>query len=299
MIGGITHVTMEAAELEHGVTLGTDLGFTLDFVDRVELPAAFEGIGTSDHTLPLALLAGPRGIRLEVVQHRRSTGRRGAYTPLFEGPPPHPGRPTVDRPGIRAALLRAGALADPACRAVAGPGGDAWFDSSGAPGGLAGLLCHAEDVRVEAAFWSAFARARWSTVGDEGAWGSVSSPLLPAPCRLVILPAEGDRPRHAMNDCGFPSIGVAATAIDADCARALAAGATLRAEPIVTTVGGRPLRMALIETPGGAPVELLSVHRDGSRGRPAARRAPVAPAASGAHPHPTTTAGAGPDDIHA
>lgn len=167
---------------------------------------------------------------------------------------------------------------------MAGPGGDAWFDSSGAPGGLAGLLCHAEDVRVEAAFWSAFARARWSTVGDEGAWGSVSSPLLPAPCRLVILPAEGDRPRHAMNDCGFPSIGVAATAIDADCARALAAGATLRAEPIVTTVGGRPLRMALIETPGGAPVELLSVHRDGSRGRPAARRAPVAPAASGAHP---------------
>ncbi|TKA00297.1 hypothetical protein [Actinacidiphila oryziradicis] len=264
MIAGVTHVTMEAG-LEHGIALGIALGFELDFVDRVRLPAAFEGVEDSDHTLPLALLAGLRGIRLEVVQHRKPSGRRGAYSGIFRCPPPAPAHPVAGRRAIRDVLLRAGALADPTCRAVAGPDGEAWFEPSAAAGGLVGLLCHAEDVRAEAEFWSAFARARWTTVGPDAAWGSLSSPLFPAECRLVIVRGDGARPPHAMNDSGFPSIGLGSTAVDADRARAVAAGATVRSEPIVTDVGGRPLRMALIETPGGAPVELLSVHRSAPR----------------------------------
>ncbi len=43
-----------------------------------------------------------------------------------------------------------------------------------------------------------------------------------------------------MNDVGFPSMGVFSTSIAADRDRAVAAGATPLAEPIVTEVGGRP-----------------------------------------------------------
>ncbi|MFC9329769.1 hypothetical protein [Kitasatospora sp. NPDC057015] len=279
MIAGVTHLTMESP-LEPGIALGTALGFRLDFVDRVELPAAFEAVEDDDHVLPLALLAAPSGIRLEVVDHGRSSGRRGAYEAVFRSRPPS-GPPVGGREATREALRRAGPLTDPVCRAVAGPAGTAWFDSGSdaesgtgsapdaapdtAAGGLAGLLCRVADVRAEADFWSAFAKARWDSVQRDAAWGTLSSPLLPAECRLLLVPGDGSRPVHAMNDLGFPSIGVASTSIEADCARAVAAGATLRAEAVVTSVGGRPLRMALIETPGGAPVELLSVHRAGAR----------------------------------
>ena len=281
MIAGVTHLTMESP-LEPGIALGTAVGFALDFVDRVELPAAFEAVEDDDHVLPLALLAAPSGIRLEVVDHGRSSGRRGAYEAVFRCRPPS-GPPVAGREALREVLRRSGTLTDPVCRAVAGPAGTAWFESGSgsgsesgsgaasdavpdtAAGGLAGLLCRVTDVRAEADFWSAFAKTRWDSVQEDAAWGTLSSPLLPAKCRMLLVPGDGARPAHAMNDLGFPSIGVASTSIEADCARAVAAGATLRSEAIVTSVGGRPLRMALIETPGGAPVELLSVHRGGAR----------------------------------
>ncbi|MFE2910974.1 VOC family protein [Kitasatospora indigofera] len=273
MIAGVTHLTMESP-LESGIALGAALGFGLDFVDRVELPAAFEAVEDEDHVLPLALLAAPSGIRLEVVDHGRTSGRSGAYEAIFRCRPPA-GPPVAGREALREALRSEGTLTDPVCRAVAGPAGAAWFESGSgsepdaapdtAAGGLAGLLCRVTDVRAEADFWSAFAKARWDSVQRDAAWGTLSSPLFPAACRLLLVPGDGARPAHAMNDLGFPSIGVASTSIEADCARAVAAGATLRAEAVVTSVGGRPLRMALIETPGGAPVELLSVHRGAAR----------------------------------
>ncbi|MET9614943.1 hypothetical protein [Kitasatospora indigofera] len=323
MIAGVTHLTMESP-LEPGIALGTALGFELDFVDRVELPAAFEAVEDEDHILPLALLAAPSGIRLEVVDHGRTSGRRGAYEAIFRGRPPA-GPPVAGREALREVLRRAGALADPVCRAVAGPAGTAWFESgpdaesgsgsesgsesgsdaaSGtAAGGLAGLLCRVADVRAEADFWSAFAKARWGSVQRDAAWCTLSSPLFPAACRLLLVPGDGTRPAHAMNDLGFPSIGVASTSIEADCARAVAAGATLRAEAVVTSVGGRPLRMALIETPGGAPVELLSVHRlraPGSSPVASASRGPRHPRPGGASPSSAPIdAGAQPDDIQA
>ncbi|MEU2577721.1 hypothetical protein ACIP3B_33830 [Streptomyces anulatus] len=60
-------------------------------------------------------------------------------------------------------------------------------------------------------------------------------------------------------------MGVFSTSIAADRDRAVAAGATPLAEPIVTDVGGRRLAMALIRTPGGARAELLSVARNRTR----------------------------------
>lgn len=268
MIAGITHLTMEA-EITGGIRLaGQWARFEPDFIDELDLPRTFEDVEDSDGTLPLALLTAPGGIRLEVVQHRAPSGRPSAYEGIFASrPPPSAGHVAPGRPEVRDVLLRAGVLTDPMYAALPVPGGGAWFDASGATDGLAGVLCEVGDVRAEADFWSGFARTTWHGDGTDAAWASMSSPVLPAPCAFVVVrgdPATRPTP-HAMNDRGFPSIGVASTSIDADCARAVAAGATLRSEPIVTTVGGRPLRMALIETPGGAPVELLAAHRSTGR----------------------------------
>lgn len=274
MIAGITHLTMEA-DLQRGVDAGTSWGLRLEFRDDVALPASFERIEDADHTLPLALLAG-HGIRLEVVQHRRTSATPGAYTPLFRSRPPD-GLPLRDRVHTRELLLRAGMMDDPTCVALPVPDAEAWFDSSAASGGLAGILCSVADVPREAEFWTAFAKARWRHAGADGAWGHLSSPLPDAHGALVLVPHPTDtavsaEAAHAMNDRGFPSIGVLSTAIDTDCARAVDAGAVLRAAPIATTVGDRPLRMALIETPGGAPVELLTVTASPRRGVGSGRR---------------------------
>ena len=260
MIAGVTHLTMEA-DLARGVELGASLGFQLSFRNEVELPAGFEGIEDGASMLPLALLQGLRGIRLEVVQHQRQTGLRGAYTGVFRCSPPVAAGPAVSRPELSSILRQADLLLDPTCVAMTTPSGEAWFESSSPGGGLAGIVCRVSDVRAEAGFWAAFARTRWDAVGADAAWGSVPSPLPQAQCRFVIVRAA-DAPRvYAMNDSGFPSIGVISTSIERDCDKAVAVGAVLRSGPVTTTVGGRSLRMALISTPGGAPVELLAVHR--------------------------------------
>ncbi|WP_416983884.1 hypothetical protein [Streptomyces sp. T028] len=122
------------------------------------------------------------------------------------------------------------------------------------------------DLPAETEFWSRFAGLRWESRAREAAWGTVPSPVPETRCRLLIVPAHGEpAPGHAMNDAGFPSMGVFSTAIDTDCAKAVTAGAKLRAEPITTSVGGRPVRMALIETPVGTPVGLLTVIKSGQR----------------------------------
>jgi hypothetical protein len=260
MIAGVTHLTMEA-ELERGVSLGAELGYEPDFLDEVELPPGFEGIEDSEPRLPLALLGGLPGIRLEVVAHRRQTGRRGAYTGIFRCAPP--AGVAVARPEVEAILRQAKTLLSPTCVTMATPGAEAWFDSSPVAGGLAGLMCQASDVRAEAGFWSRFAKAKWSMLGADAACGSVPSPRPGASCELVIMHRDDVPAAYAMNDSGFPSMGVFSTAIEGDCDRAVAAGGKLRAEPIVTSVGGRLLRMALISTPGGAPVELLALQRRG------------------------------------
>jgi hypothetical protein len=263
MIAGVTHLTMEA-DLDRGVGLGAALGLRAEFRDEVELPPSFEKVQDNGPTLPLALLAGPSGIRLEVVQHKRRTDQQSAYTAIFRCAPPVAAGSVVERPEVGAILRKANTLLDPICVAITATGAEAWFESSSQAGGLAGLLCRARDVRAEAEFWSTFARAKWTEVDQAAAWGSVPSPLPQARCEFVIV--HCDEPSvYAMNDAGFPSMGVYSTSVDDDCARAVAAGATVRAEPIVTTVGGRVLRMALISTPSGAPVEILGVQRNPRR----------------------------------
>jgi hypothetical protein len=265
VIAGVTHVTMEAA-LDRGIEFGIDLGLLLEFVDEVALPAAFERVEEGDHRLPLALLTGgpgldPRGVKLEIVQHRLRSGRRGAYTGLFRCPVPAGAASVPGDPRVAAVLRTSGLLRDPVCAITAPPDGEAWFDAAAMPGGgLAGILCVASDVWAETAFWSTFARFTWRDVGAEAAWASMSWPVLKATCEFVVIRGAGPA-RYAMNDSGFPSIGVYSTAVDVDCDRAVAAGAKLLAAPIGTTVGGRRVRMALVATPGGAPVELLSVQR--------------------------------------
>jgi hypothetical protein len=276
MIAGITHLTMEA-NLERGVDAGTTWGLGLQFRDEVALPASFERVEDDDHMLPLALLTGA-GIKLEVVQHRRTSGVPGAYTGVFACRPSD-GLSVRDRTPTRELLRRAGVVEDPVCVALPVPGSEAWFDASAASDGLAGIVCSVRDVPREAEFWTDFAKAKWGRVAADGAWGHLPSPLPEAFGALVLDPQTVGVPTragvgHAMNDQGFPSMGVLSTAVDVDCARAVDAGAVLRAAPITTTVDGRPLRMALIETPGGAPVELLSVAAGTRRLRSPGRTAP-------------------------
>ncbi|MER5276882.1 hypothetical protein ABT025_14120 [Streptomyces sp. NPDC002809] len=261
MIAGITHLTMEA-DLDRGVDAATAWGLGLRFRDEVALPASFEQVEDDAHMLPLALLAGP-GLQLEVVQHRRTSGGPGAYTGVFACRPPA-GPPVRDRPRTGELLRRAGLVKDPVCVAVPVPRGEAWFDASAAADGLAGILCSVRDVPREAEFWSDFARAKWVRVTADEAWGRLPSPLPGSSGAIVLESRTAGAPTragagHAMNDRGFPSMGVLSTAVDADCARAVDAGGALLAAPITTAVDGRSVRMALFETPGGAPVELLSV----------------------------------------
>jgi hypothetical protein len=257
MIAGVTHLTMEA-ELKHGIGLGVDLGFELDFTDDIELPAGFEGVECSDYVLPMALLVNTHGIRLEVARHRWQTARRGAFTAVFRSAPPATLGTVVHRPEIGNVLRQAGVLLDPTCMVMTNFGGEAWFDALPSGVGLAGILCYAVDVFTEAEFWSSFAQVMWSGVSADAAWGSISSPLPQAQCQWVIMQSDEVPPTYSMNDSGFPSIGIFSTAIERDLERAEAAGATLMSEPIVTTVGGTLLRVALILTPAGAPVELLA-----------------------------------------
>ncbi|MGH1552015.1 hypothetical protein ACRAWF_07305 [Streptomyces sp. L7] len=124
------------ASLEQGVDAGTTWGLGLRFRDDVALPASFEQIEDADHALPLALLAGP-GIKLEVVQHRWTSGVPGAYTGVFACRPPV-GSPVRGRTRTHELLRATGVVADPVCVAVPVAGGEAWFDASAASDGLAG-----------------------------------------------------------------------------------------------------------------------------------------------------------------
>ncbi|WP_198544764.1 hypothetical protein [Streptomyces anulatus] len=96
----MTHLTMEA-DLDHGSALAESWGFTPVFRDEVVLEAGFEGIDDGDAPLPLSLLAGPGGLRLEVVRHRRTSGRPSAYGALFRSPPPDGARTRNPRRGSR------------------------------------------------------------------------------------------------------------------------------------------------------------------------------------------------------
>lgn len=280
MITGITHLTMEG-ERAHVLRLAAGMGFAPRVVDDVELPAGFEDPDDAEGVLPLAVLEAARGMRLEVVTHSRSTGRRGAWGGVFAGPPPVGAGRVVARPELAERLRRAGVLGDPVCVEldVGGardlPPAEAWFGTSGhgdeddgdggcgsaAGGGLAGILGRTADVAAEVAFWSAFARVRWDEVGIDAAYGRAPLPMPRQTCAVVLVRDEARTEPFAMNDAGFPSLGVHSTAVDRDCATAVAAGAAMWADSVVTSVGGQAVRMALVATPGGAPVELLGVER--------------------------------------
>ncbi|MFH9761524.1 hypothetical protein ACH4MJ_05225 [Streptomyces anulatus] len=90
----------------------------------------------------------------------------------------------------------------------------------------------------EAAFWEEFADAFWQERGPDAACGTIPSPRSRAECAFVIARGE-DAPGHAMNDVGFPAMGVFSTSTAADRDRAVAAGAIPLAEPILTEDGGR------------------------------------------------------------
>jgi hypothetical protein len=261
MFAGVTHLTTEA-NLDEGTEYWTELGFHLQFIDAVELPHSFENVDGGNGSLPLAMLAMDGGIRLEVVQHPWRTGRLGPYSAVFRCAPPKRATHFPDRPAVRQLLQRGGVLRDPVCAVVTADGGEAWFESSNdePANGIDGILCRVADVRVEAAYWAEFARYRFNYFDQSGCVARVSSPAVRSKHDIVLVQAESEsESESAMNDCGFPSIGVYTTSVDGDCRRAVSAGATVRAAPIVTTVGGRQVQMALIETPGGALVELLAV----------------------------------------
>ncbi|MCX4604684.1 hypothetical protein OG402_29910 [Streptomyces anulatus] len=113
-----------------------------------------------------------------------------------------------------------------------------WYDAASTDGGLAGISCTVPDVAQEAAFREEFAGASWQERGPDAARGTIPSPRSRGECAFVIARGE-DAPGHATNDVGFPSMSVFSTSIAADRDRAVAAGATPLAEPIVTYVGGR------------------------------------------------------------
>jgi glyoxalase superfamily protein len=263
MIAGIAHVTMEA-ELPGSLALADAMGFKLEFHDTVALPASFENVSPDAQRLPLALCAGDRGIRLEIVDHGVRTTRRGIHHAILHGDPPVASGPAEPEPRLRDLLRRAGVAPDP--RAVTPAAGvTCWFDGS-AGAGVAGLLCRVPDVPAEAGFWSRLLGFSWAGEDSGAAWARVSAPLLRTRYHLVLAQTDEPYTRPEMNDLGFPSLGVYSTSMEADCARAVSAGATLRAEPIQTEVGGKPVRMALLETPNGGLVELLSVgRRDSAR----------------------------------
>jgi hypothetical protein len=175
---------------------------------------------------------------------------------IFHGHAPSSTRTPEAEPRLRDLLQRAGVSAEP--QAAARPG--AWFAGS-AGVGVAGLLSEVPDVTAEAEFWSRLLRFHWAFQDGEAAWALVRSPLLRTEYHVVIAANTTPRSRPAMNDLGFPSVGVYTTSLDADCERGVTAGAALRTEPIQTEVGGRSVGMALLETPGGALVELLQVRR--------------------------------------
>lgn len=155
-------------------------------------------------------------------------------------------------------LRRAKLLGDPVTVRFEACHAEAWCDASGTGAGIAGLVIHAEDLDAEVEFWSKLLRVRWRGREPDAVWGTIPS-LVAASTELLLI-READAPGvHAMNDRGFPSIGVYSTAIDTDYERVVKLGATPVAAPIATMVGGRGVRMALIASPGGAPVELLTL----------------------------------------
>lgn len=270
MITGLTHVTLQS-RIAEGLRLGAELGFAEEFVDRVALPADFEGLGDAGESrLPLAMQSAPEGIRFEVVEHGRPAERTGAYTPLFAGPPPLAAT-RLERPRMRELLRLALLLAEPVavrfeqCRA------EAWCDAAGARVGICGLAVRAADLAAESEFWSKLLRVRWRGRTPDAMWGTIPS-LVSASSELLLVHDPEATGVHAMNDRGFPSIGVYSTAIDADYERVLGLGARPVAAPIGTMVGGRAVRMALVVSPAGAPVELLTVLAPAERGAESVQR---------------------------
>ena len=275
LIAGVTHLTMEAP-LEQGARFASQAGFWPAFTDEVHLPAAFEQVASSEGPLPLALHTAAEGVQLEVVHHAGRARRDGAFTGVFGCAPPENAGVTVPSPAIADAIAASGAARAP-CRVSLSPhGAEAWFDAAGGAGGLRAVVCRVRDLAAEAGFWERFARVRWGAVAAEAAWGAVPSPVPRTRCLLILVRDEDPVTSHQMNDGGFPSIGVASTAIEVDYRKALSIGAVSRAAPIQATVGLRRLRLALIASPGGAPIELLGADRaprlaaEGPRDRSAA-----------------------------
>jgi hypothetical protein len=256
MIAGITHLTMES-ELTRGIAAGSRLGFNLDFVSEVELAGEFEGIECGAYTLPLAVLAHESGIRLEVVEHRTQGNKISAYSGVFRCAPSTIQGTPIERPAIQELLMKARILHDPCCLKICN-GGEAWFDANPSGTGLAGIICRSGDVLADVEFWQKFARAKWDMVDGAFAVGSIPGIWSYMSCALVIVPSENGCLDYAMNDVGFPSLGVFSTNVMRDFEKAATVGANLRAPAIVTDVGNRRVSMALVETPGGNPVELLS-----------------------------------------
>ncbi len=257
LIGGITHLTMEAP-LQQGMRFADQVGFRRVFSDKVQLPAAFEPIGLSSGPLPLALYTATQGTQLEIVDHDEPAPRYGAFTGVFGCAPPANLSVVARSAQVADFIVKSGAARAPQCALLGPYGSETWFDAAGGAGGLRALVCRVRDVVAEATFWGRFARVRWGEVDANAAWGAVQSPLPRTRAALLIVGDERAETSHDVNDAGFPSIGVVSTTIESDYRMALDIGATSRGAPITVTVGSRRLRLALIASPGGAPIELLA-----------------------------------------
>lgn len=257
MIEGISHLTMETS-LAEGARFAGRVGLRHSFTGEVDIPADFEHVTPYRAPLPLALYSARRGIQLEIVHHAERACSEGAFTGVFGCAPPQGAGDPVSRPAVADALAKSGAAQAPRCLALGPDGTETWFDAAGGAGGLRATVCRVRDVAAEAAFWEGFAEVHWDSVSAEAAWGTVPSALPQNSCLLVLVPAEKPFADHRMNDRGFPSIGVVSTGIEADYERALALGAVGLSAPIATTIGSRPLRLALFTSPGGALVEPLA-----------------------------------------
>jgi len=266
VIVGVSHVAMEA-RLPSGISLATELGFTVRFQDELTLPPDFEHTAeVHAQALPLAVLHAPDSIELEIVDHAQRSGNVGAYRGIFRCEPPPRSTEVLADPRALAALAEAGLAERPVSARFAVAGVEAWFDRAGnGRQGIVGVLAYVRNLSEAVEFWSKFARAAVDVGGEGFATLSVRSPVGGPSCRLLFV-ENGAPAVYSMSDDGFPSLGLLSSQVSRDCEQAVSLGAALWSEPITTSVNGRAVTLALIRAPSGMLVELLGLPTRGRTG---------------------------------
>jgi len=236
VILGADHLALNCASVGDGQAALEPLGYETRFVEsdlvNHEAKRPFLSSWSDRHTI--AMLQRSPHLAIELTCHGMASGRSASYELLLPGE------------GV--------AGADSPFEVPAERRGVCWLGPSQS---VPTVLTAAGDLATSARFWEGLGFVR-HTCSEDALRYRLARPVAAWSLELLV---RGPARTGALDDVGFTCLALLTRRLEQTLERAVACGGLDPSPPFEVRVAGKLLKVALVRSPGGSPVEFLEIGR--------------------------------------